>query len=71
MGPGILIPRPETEQMVDFVTEAVSGNPALALAPWADLGTGSGALAIALARQLPALPWVGRNQCKGGLPRVA
>ena len=54
VGPGVLIPRQETELLVDL---------ALALAPppppgaaglrWADLGTGSGALAVALARALP------------------
>jgi len=54
VGPGVLIPRQETELLVDL---------ALALAPptsggvglrWADLGTGCGALAVALARALPA-----------------
>jgi release factor glutamine methyltransferase len=54
VGPGVLIPRQETELLVEL---------ALALAPptsggaglrWADLGTGCGALAVALARALPA-----------------
>ena len=50
--PATLIPRPETERMVDFVADALRTSPELARAPWADLGTGSGALAIAVAREL-------------------
>ena len=50
--PATLIPRPETERMVDFVADALRQSPELARAPWADLGTGSGALAIAVAREL-------------------
>ncbi len=46
VGPGCLIPRPETELLVDFTDEAVRGSPELLEAPWADLGTGSGAIAI-------------------------
>ncbi|PRW58532.1 hemK methyltransferase family member 1 [Chlorella sorokiniana] len=53
VGPGVLIPRPETELMIDFVQEAVAANPALASGAWADLGTGSGALALGVARALP------------------
>ena len=53
VGPGVLIPRPETELMVDFVAEAVQANAMLGRGAWADLGTGSGALAVGLARQLP------------------
>lgn len=52
MGPGVLIPRPETELMIDFVEEAVAATPALASGAWADLGTGSGALAVGVARAL-------------------
>lgn len=49
VGPGVLIPRQETELLVEL---------ALALAPtcpgrWADLGTGSGCLAVALALAWP------------------
>ena len=54
VGPGVLIPRQESELLVEL---------ALSLAPsslfdgisctWADLGTGSGCLAIALAQALP------------------
>ncbi|KAF6252514.1 S-adenosyl-L-methionine-dependent methyltransferase [Scenedesmus sp. NREL 46B-D3] len=55
VGPGILCPRPETEAMVDLAAAAVAANPALAAAPWADLGTGSGAIAIGTARLLQAL----------------
>lgn len=53
VGPGVLIPRPETELMVDFVLEAVEANPSLGRGVWADLGTGSGALAVGVARALP------------------
>ena len=49
----MLIPRPETELVIDFALEATAANPALELGQWADLGTGSGALAIGIARSLP------------------
>ncbi len=49
VGPGVLIPRPETEIFPDIVRQAVSERPQLAAAPWADLGTGSGAIAISTA----------------------
>lgn len=58
VGPGVLIPRPETELMVDFALEAVKDNGDLVKYPWADLGTGSGALAIGLAKSVPEIPVV-------------
>lgn len=45
--PAVLIPRPETELLVDLVLER---RPASVV----DLGTGSGAIALALKRHLPA-----------------
>jgi release factor glutamine methyltransferase len=52
VGPGVLIPRPETETLVDLVQAAVAQAPTLAHGAWADAGTGSGAIAVALARML-------------------
>ncbi|XP_043702211.1 release factor glutamine methyltransferase [Telopea speciosissima] len=49
---GVLIPRPETELIVDLVTEWVLEEGGLREGIWADLGTGSGAIAIGLARIL-------------------
>ena len=44
--PGVLIPRPETELLIDIVGETVRGDDG---GIWVDLGTGSGAIAIGLA----------------------
>ncbi|KAL2473178.1 RNA methyltransferase family protein [Forsythia ovata] len=49
---GVLIPRPETEMIVDLVNDAVKEKEELKEGLWADLGTGSGALAIEIGRIL-------------------
>lgn len=48
--PDVLIPRPETEHLVEYALNLIPAN-----VEWriADLGTGSGAVAIALARERP------------------
>lgn len=45
---GVLIPRPETEMVVDLVAEVEGFEKGL----WADLGTGSGAIAVGIGRML-------------------
>ncbi|MBL8484902.1 MAG: peptide chain release factor N(5)-glutamine methyltransferase [Rhodocyclaceae bacterium] len=49
--PAVLIPRPETELLVDIALDVLRGHPAPLVL---DLGTGSGAIALALGRALPA-----------------
>ena len=51
--PDVLIPRPETELVVDIVQAWVQQHGVPKLQIWADLGTGSGAIAIALAKLFP------------------
>ncbi len=55
VSPAVLIPRPETESLIDLAVEAVSSAPWPPDTPhhWADLGTGSGAIAIGLADAFP------------------
>jgi len=49
--PAVLIPRPETELIIDLIVELV--NDPSAVGNWVDLGTGSGAIALGLAQVLP------------------
>jgi release factor glutamine methyltransferase len=77
VGPGVLIPRPETEQLVEFALALYPGSGAIC-----DLCTGSGAIALALAASLPqaavsavelspkALQWARRNAQRLELTRV-
>jgi len=51
VSPNVLIPRPETELLVEAALEAI---PPAAAWRVADIGTGSGAIAIAIARERPA-----------------
>jgi release factor glutamine methyltransferase len=45
----VLIPRPETEYLIDLAVVAARGATLLQQGHWADLGTGSGAIALGLA----------------------
>lgn len=57
--PEVLVPRPETETLVDAALERLpAGSPATVL----DLGTGSGALALAIAHERPTLSVTGLDR---------
>ncbi|MCX6501331.1 MAG: methyltransferase, partial [Microbacterium sp.] len=52
VGPGVFVPRPETEMVAQIAIDALAS--AASPAPIAvDLGTGSGAIALALATEVP------------------
>lgn len=53
VSPAVLIPRPETESLIDLAIASTQRQPALSVGHWVDLGTGSGAIAIGLATALP------------------
>ena len=79
VGPGVLVPRPETEQVVDVALERLGVSRGGAAREQdreglvADLGTGTGAIALAILSELPsarcwavesepaALAWARRN----------
>jgi release factor glutamine methyltransferase len=78
VGPGVFIPRPETELLVDAVLPALHRGSVVV-----DLGAGSGALALAVAQESPgtlvhavenspsALIWLRRNAAGTGVHVVA
>lgn len=78
--PAVLIPRPETELLVELALARLPADEPLRVA---DLGTGSGAIALAIAHERPlarvvgvdasvaALELAGRNARRLGLPNVA
>jgi release factor glutamine methyltransferase len=56
VAPGVLIPRPETELLIDIAQRWVAQHATLrpdSPMQWADLGTGSGAIALGLAQSFP------------------
>jgi release factor glutamine methyltransferase len=56
LSPATLDPRPETEHLVDTVIAALAGHSAPRVV---DLGTGSGAILVALAVRMPGLTGIG------------
>lgn len=81
VGPGVLVPRPETELVAEWAIEALRQIPT-AKPRAVDLGTGTGALALALATEVPnsevfavelsteAAEWAARNIARYGDDRV-
>lgn len=85
VGPGVFVPRPETEQVAQFAIDALrAAVPAPGTdGPLAvDLGTGTGAIALALATEVPharvfavenspdAYAWTERNFAEVGAPNA-
>jgi release factor glutamine methyltransferase len=66
VGPGVLIPRPETEGLVERVAARLGSAPATAI----DVGTGSGAIALALAVLQPRLTVWGTDVSPAALRRA-
>ena len=50
VGPGVFVPRPETEQLAGWAIEALTGLDSPVVV---DLGSGSGALALSIAHEVP------------------
>lgn len=81
VGPGVLVPRPETELVAEWAIEALRQVPS-ATPRAVDMGTGTGALALALATEVPnaevyaielfplAAAWAERNIARYGDGRV-
>lgn len=52
VSPAVLIPRPETEHIIEVVLELLPNSSEVRIA---DIGTGSGCIALALAKELPSI----------------
>ncbi len=65
VSPAVLIPRPETELMVEKAILWLQSNPSKRIA--ADIGTGSGCIAITLAKAIPSLKIVAVDSSRPAL----
>lgn len=66
--PDTLIPRPETELLVELALQRIPEGEAM---PVADLGTGSGAIALAIARERPATRVIATDHSEAALAVAA
>lgn len=66
--PGVLVPRPETEILVEAVLARLAGQ---VVAGILDLGTGSGCIVLALLRQLPSAEGTGLDRSATALACAA
>ena len=64
VSPSVLIPRPETEELVLWIKDSVDGNLSLKLL---DIGVGSGCIAVSLAKMLPRAQVFGWDVSAGAL----
>lgn len=67
VSPAVLIPRPDTEVLVEWALQRLQGVPAPAVA---DLGTGSGAIALAIAHERPDARVVATDQSLDALTQA-
>jgi release factor glutamine methyltransferase len=67
VSPAVLIPRPETEHVVETTLELVRAGHARSGPKLIDVGTGSGAIALALAAELPAAEIYGADLSREAL----
>lgn len=58
VGPGVLVPRPETELLVDIALRELAKAPASVVV---DAGTGSGAVAVSVAAEVPDAVVIGTD----------
>jgi len=58
---GVLIPRPETEILIDLVADIIEKEKITSIA---EIGVGSGAISVVLARKFPALQVIATDICE-------
>jgi len=58
--PGVLIPRPETEILIDLVADIIAKEQ---IGSIAEIGVGSGAISVVLARKFPQLKIIATDIC--------
>lgn len=82
VGPGVFVPRPETENLVGLAIDILNSQPNSAPIV-VDLGTGSGAIALSIAKEIPnsivyaveksveAIKWTKQNFMNSDLPNAS